>query len=147
VTYPEPGQNDPYGQQPLPPQYPEPGQFSQPNQLQPYQPQQPSYPMPVYQQPPQYGYPYNRPVPQEQGMAVASLVLSLIGIFLCFTAILGIIFGHIGYAKAKRGEAGGQGMAQAGMIIGYVITGLWLIPLTLWLIAIFAVVGGASTQL
>jgi len=65
-------------------------------------------------------------------MAIASLVCSLAGIFFCVPAILGIIFGHVGYSKAKRGEAGGQGMAQAGMIIGYVICGLWAILMLIW---------------
>lgn len=150
MTYPEPGQHDPYGQQPVPPQYPASGQFSQPNQLPPgqMQPYQQPYPMQPYQQVPQYGYPYGPPMArQEQGMAVASLVCSLVGLIMCFPAILGIIFGHIGYSKAKRGEAGGQGMAMAGMIIGYVITGLWLVPLLLWMVFGIALIGGASTRL
>jgi hypothetical protein len=117
---------DPYGQQPS-------GQFEQPYGLQPYQPP------PIYVQQP---YAYVRP--PDQGMAVASLVCSLIGLVMCFPAILGIIFGHIALSKAKRGEAGGQGMAQAGMIIGYVVTGLWLIPLLLWFLFVVLAVGAAG---
>jgi hypothetical protein len=104
--------------------------------------QQQQYPQQYGQ--PQPGYGYAPPPQQEQGMAVASLVCSLVGIFFCLPAILGIIFGHIGYSKAKRGEAGGQGMAQAGMIIGYVICGLWAIPLLLWMVFGLAVLGGAG---
>ncbi|MFI7123971.1 DUF4190 domain-containing protein [Amycolatopsis sp. NPDC049868] len=120
--------HDPYGQQPS-------GQFEQPYGLQPYQP------------PPQQYYvqqPYMRP--PDQGMAVASLVCSLIGLVMCFPAILGIIFGHIALSKAKRGEAGGQGMAQAGMIIGYVVTALWLIPVILWFIFVVLAIGAAGVS-
>jgi hypothetical protein len=119
--------HDPYGQQ-----QPS-GHFEQPYGLQPYQPP------PVYIPQP---YAYMRP--PDQGMAVASLVCSLIGLVMCFPAILGIIFGHIALSKAKRGEAGGQGMAQAGMIIGYVITALWLIPVILWFVFVVLAIGAAG---
>ncbi|RZQ62668.1 DUF4190 domain-containing protein [Amycolatopsis suaedae] len=93
-----------------------------------------------------YGYPAAPLPPQpDQGMAVASLVCSLVGILICICAPLGIIFGHIAYGKAKRGEAGGQGMAQAGMIIGYVLVGLWLIPLVLWLVLVVFAAGVSVT--
>ncbi|WP_158885344.1 DUF4190 domain-containing protein [Amycolatopsis anabasis] len=120
-----------------------------PSGSQPYPQQYQQYPMQPYgaQYPMQpYGYGYGPPPQQEQGMAVASLVCSLVGILFCLPAILGIVFGHIGYSKAKRGEAGGQGMAQAGIIIGYVIVGLWLIPLLLWLFFGLAVLGSAGLR-
>lgn len=140
----QPQQPDPYGQQ-QPSQYVQPyvqpQQYTQPQQYygQQYPQQYQSQQYPAQQA---YGYPA---VPQpEQGMAIAALVCSLVGIFFCLPSILGIIFGHIGYSKAKRGEAGGQGMAQAGMIIGYVVCGLWLIPLLLWLFFGLAILGGAA---
>ncbi|MFI9453045.1 DUF4190 domain-containing protein [Amycolatopsis sp. NPDC052450] len=112
----------------------------------PYE-QQP-YGLQPYQPPPQQYYvqPYAYVRPPDQGMAVASLVCSLIGLVLCFPAILGIIFGHIALSKAKRGEAGGQGMAQAGMIIGYVVTGLWLIPVILWFVLAVLALGAAGVS-
>jgi len=132
------GGSDFYGEQPAtPPQPPPSGPYPQPyGQLQPYQPQ------PMYSQPLVYGYP--RSPQQDQGMAIASLVCSLVGIFLCIPSILGIVFGHIAYSKAKRGEAGGQGMAQAGMIIGYVIVALWTIPFLIWLVFGIALLGAAG---
>jgi hypothetical protein len=150
------GQPDPYGQvHPLTGEQPQ--QPQQPNaygQLQPQytQPHPQAYPQPQpygqYGYPPQpgYGYAPQPPQQQEQGLAIASLICSLVGLIFCLPAILGIIFGHIGYSKAKRGEAGGQGMAQAGMIIGYVICGLWAIPLLIWLVFGLAVLGGASVS-
>ena len=56
-------------------------------------------------------------------MAILSLVLSILGLFTCITAPVGIVLGHI----AKRqihSRRGGRGLATAGLIIGYVVTGL-----------------------
>ncbi|MEV6912487.1 DUF4190 domain-containing protein [Amycolatopsis sp. NPDC051071] len=131
------GQHQPYGQQPYGQHQQPSGQFEQPYGLQPYQPP------PVYVQQP---YPYAYVRPPDQGMAVASLVCSLIGLVMCFPALLGIIFGHIALSKAKRGEGGGQGMAQAGMIIGYVITALWLIPVILWFVFVVLAIGAAGVS-
>jgi len=56
------------------------------------------------------------PANQKIGMAIASMVLSLIG---CATAPLGLILGIVAYKKAKRYplEYGGKGFAVAGIVI------------------------------
>ncbi|NBH09046.1 DUF4190 domain-containing protein [Amycolatopsis sp. SID8362] len=97
MTYPQ-DPNNPYGQQ----QY---------GYQQPGYPQYPGYP----------GYAGGLQQPQEgSGLAVGSLVCSILGLVLCFAVgIAGIIMGHIAYGKAKRGVADGQGIALAGIIIGY----------------------------
>lgn len=51
------------------------------------------------------------------GMAIASLVLGIVGIFLPFLSILAVIFGGIGISKANQG-ASGKGMAIAGLVLG-----------------------------
>ncbi|OXM58932.1 hypothetical protein CFP71_00135 [Amycolatopsis thailandensis] len=97
MTYPQ----DPYGQQ------------------QPYG-QQPPYGQPYPQ--PGYGYGYGAPQPpQDQGLAIAALVVSIASLVACtgLLSVIGVIMGHIAHSKAKRGEAGGQGMALAAIIIGY----------------------------
>jgi hypothetical protein len=60
-------------------------------------------------------------------MAIASMVLGIISLPLMFgycmgapCAILAIIFGHTARARARRGLGGGEGMALAGLICGYV---------------------------
>ena len=60
------------------------------------------------------------------GMAIASLVCSLVGIIPCFWGIqvmglLGTIFGFIGLKQTKNGQRGGRGMAIAGVIIGIIL--------------------------
>jgi hypothetical protein len=53
------------------------------------------------------------------GMAIASLILGIIGIFLIpLASILGIVFGSIGIHQASRGQAGGRGKAIAGLALG-----------------------------
>jgi Domain of unknown function (DUF4190) len=115
-----------------------------PNQYQqPQYPQQP-YP-PTYEQPPAsqqasaYGYPppnaypgYAPPMPnQTSGMAIASLVLSLLGFFILAVIgpVLGIIFGHMALGEIKRsnGTVEGQGLAVAGLVIGYIGLGIQLL--------------------
>lgn len=83
-------------------------QYQQPQGFQnTYAPQQ-SY-LPPQQQP------YMAP-PQTNGKAIASLVLSLLGI-----SILGVIFGHIASSEIKNsgGRQGGSGLATAGLILGW----------------------------
>jgi hypothetical protein len=56
------------------------------------------------------------------GKAIASLVLSLLGF-----SILGVIFGHIARGEIRRSNntQTGDGLALAGLIIGWVGTSLW----------------------
>lgn len=114
VTYPQDpyGQQQPYGQQP----------YGQP-----------------YQQP---GYGYGPPMPpQEQGLAIAALVVSIASLVVCsgLPSLIGVIMGHIAHSKAKRGEAGGQGMALAAIIIGYIG-----VAIVVGLLLLFVVIGIAT---
>lgn len=57
-------------------------------------------------------------------MAIASLVCSIAGLFLCLFVgqVLGIIFGYKARNEIKNsgGELEGEGLASAGIIIGWV---------------------------
>jgi uncharacterized protein DUF4190 len=74
-------------------------------------------------------YPADAPMPVKQrnsGMAIASLVCSLVGVIPCFwlfqiMGLLGAIFGFVGLKQTKSGERGGRGLAVAGVIIGVVL--------------------------
>lgn len=73
-------------------------------------PQAPQLQQVIYPQPVPLGHPTN-------GMAIASLVLGILGLFLPGLGILALIFGGIGISKANQG-AGGKGMAVAGLVLG-----------------------------
>ena len=76
--------------------------------------------------PPYYGAAVST---QKDWMGVTALVLSLATLLTGFTWIGGIIFGHLGLAAAKRGEASNRGMALAGTVIGWVFGGLAILAI------------------
>ncbi|MEO7000781.1 MAG: DUF4190 domain-containing protein [Ktedonobacterales bacterium] len=121
---------DPYGGQqpsypssyPPPPVSPSMPLYPQSGQLPPQQ----QYGQQFYGQQPVYGQPmvmpmmtpvYMGPTTETSGWAIASLICSLLG-----ASILGVIFGHISLNEIKKsaGRVTGQGMAMAGLIIGYI---------------------------
>lgn len=62
------------------------------------------------------------------GLAIASLVFSLVGPIGC---ILAVICGHIALRKIrKEAEVQGRGLALAGLIIGYAVLGLSIVVVT-----------------
>ena len=64
------------------------------------------------------------------GLAIASLVLSLVIPIGCIPAI---VCGHIALRKIeKNAMIQGRALALAGLIIGYVILGLFIFPIMLW---------------
>ncbi|WP_220094069.1 DUF4190 domain-containing protein [Arthrobacter sp. AQ5-05] len=67
---------------------------------------------PLYQQPAQ---------PGTNIFAILALVLGL------FTGILGIVFGHIARSQIKQTGQAGDGLALAGLIIGYIWLGFFVL--------------------
>ena len=73
------------------------------------------------------------PMPKANGMAVASLVLGIAGIFL---GILSVVAVALGYAARRQidasgGTQGGRGMAVAGIVLGWIGVVLWIIWIVL----------------
>lgn len=92
-----------------------------------------------------YGYTPGHDPNQHQGngMAVAGLVLGILGLILCWIpflgwilALLGVIFGALGMGKAKKIGGKGNGMAIAGLVTGAL--GL-LLGIVLFVLAMMAV--------
>ena len=124
---------DPYGQ----PQQPDPYGQTTPQSGPPYS--QPGY------QPPGQGYP---PPPSAGGatntMAIISLVLSLAGLVTWITAPVGAILGHVARRQIRERGEQGEGLALAGIIVGWAITGLGLLACC-GIIAIAALAEGTTT--
>jgi hypothetical protein len=97
---------DPYAGAPVPPGYAVP----------------PGYP--AY---PGYGYGVPMPVaPPNNTFAIVSLVLSLVGLACGLTAPVGAIMGHVARRQVRERGEGGAGMALAAVIVGWIVTALWL---------------------
>jgi hypothetical protein len=71
--------------------------------------------------------------PKTNGMAVASLVLGLVGLPLCFLfvpSILAVVFGIVGLNQIKNDPMQtGRGLAIAGLILGAVMLVLMVLAL------------------
>jgi hypothetical protein len=99
--------------------YPPPGQGYSPPPGAGYPPPQ-GYPPPGQGYPPSPGAAYPQAV-GTNGMAIASLVCSLLGWLCGIGPILGIIFGVLALNKIKETGQGGRGLAIAGIAIGAVL--------------------------
>lgn len=164
MTYPPPpGTPDPYGQQPpgqdpygqsQPPQDP----FATPA-TNPYAQQPPTSPpssvpptspppgTPPYGQPyaQPYGQPYGyTPTPPQNSMALTAMILSLVGIAVAITAPVGAILGHIALKQIRQSGESGEGMAKTGIIVGWIITGLYALCCLGYFGIVIAAIGSAG---
>lgn len=91
---------------------------------------------------------YAPPPPRRtNGLAVAALVLGLTGFITCgFTSLLAVIFGHVALGQIRRDRTDGHGMALAGAILGWVLTGLWILYWTLVSAGVVAGIGAAALE-
>ena len=55
-------------------------------------------------------------------MAIVSLVTSILGL-----SLIGVITGHIGMSQIKKTGEQGNGLAVAGLVIGYIGVAAWLL--------------------
>lgn len=144
-----PAQEQPPAPQPLAPQ-PAAPQFPAPQQYP--APQQQPYPSPQHPVTSQYSYaeqpvpaapiaPAAAGMPQAQQptntLAILSLILSFV------VAPAGIVTGHIALNKIKQTGEPGRGLALAGTIVGYVLTGLAVIG-TILAIMFSVLLGGIA---
>jgi len=119
------GPPPPYGQ---PPGHGHPGGYAPPG----YQP--PGYPpVPMGQPPYPYPYPYQQTI-GTNGLAIASMVLGILWIY-WIGSVLALVFGYVARNQIRERNQGGDGMAIAGIVLGWIGIG------TLILVVILAVSG------
>lgn len=103
------------------------------------------------------GYGWVPPQPQSlSGLAVASLVVSIVGLVLTLTLVgsfvgivlspLAIVFAAVGRKAINRGERGGRSQATAGLVIGIVGTVFAAVLVTLMIIGIAADDGDSGSD-
>jgi Domain of unknown function (DUF4190) len=135
---PPPGSPGPYGQPgyappgPAQPAYAQPG-YGQPGYAQPgYAP--PGYPPPGYGPP---GYPpvYVRPT---NTMAILALVMAFV------FAPAGLILGIVARKQIRETGEDGDGLALAGIIVGGIVTAIFVFFIVLWIIAFAAFADSGS---
>jgi hypothetical protein len=175
MTYPPPpGTPDPYSSQPDPtPQDPFAAQPSNPYAQQPVSPPEPPLPpvaqpssppyaqqpysapptsgSPYVQQP--YGAPYGQqpygyampPQVKTNGMAVAAMVLGIVGVLLCWCygggalpGLIGAILGHVSMKQIKERGEEGRGFALTGIITGWASVALALIGVLFFVVLLAA---------
>ncbi len=124
-----------------PPSYPGGADYAQTYQQPDYAP---AYAQPGYEQPAGYGQPaYGQPgfaTQTTNGLAIASLVCALAGLFTWISAPVGAVLGHVARKQIRERGEQGDGMALAGIIIGWILTGIGLCLCGVWIVAIMAAV-------
>ncbi len=110
------------------------GYGQQPSSGQPYSPQ--GYGQPAYGQQP---YPY-APVATTNTMAILALVFAFI------FAPAAIIMGHVAKKQIRRTGEQGEGLATAGLWLGYIFTGLYVAFCALWIILAAAGIWSSSSS-
>ena len=100
----------------------------------------PPYQPPGYGQPPPYGQPpygqqgYYQQPRSTNGFAIASLVLGILWIY-WVGSILALIFGYVARGQIRAGNQQGDGMAIAGIVLGWIGVGILLLFIVLGIAA------------
>ncbi|GII21298.1 DUF4190 domain-containing protein [Planosporangium mesophilum] len=129
-----PGYADPYG---AAPGYAAPG-YAVPTGTPQSYPGYPGYP----------GYGYGAPMPvspPNNQMALVAMILSLVGLGCGICAPVGAIMGHIARRQIRERGEGGDGMALAGIIVGWIVTALYLLYFGFLIIMMIIAIGSSSS--
>jgi hypothetical protein len=109
--------------------------------------------MSQYPQQYQPQYPNYAPRPPETNtLAIISLIAGILGFNVCagIGSVIAIITGHIakGQIRSSQGTQTGDGLATAGLVLGYIEIGLAVVGVCVYLIffgGILALIGSSSS--
>ncbi|GAA2505146.1 DUF4190 domain-containing protein [Winogradskya humida] len=124
--------SDPYGQSP----------YGAPSSGQPYG-QQPTSGQPYGQ--PGYGQPYAQPGYQAAAPTNTMAILSLVFAFVFAPAA--IVMGHVAKKQIRQTHESGDGLATAGLWLGYIFTSVYLLICAFYVVAVvFALNSGGTSS-
>jgi hypothetical protein len=100
--------------------------------------------------------------PPTNGLAITSMILGIVAIVIgvwaivpflglaaavagFFPAVIAVILGHIGMARAHQMNQIGRGQAMAGLVTGYITLGIIALTTAFWLLFVIGV--GSSSSL
>lgn len=76
--------------------------------------------------------------PPSSNMALVSLIMGILGwlVLPIIGSVLAVVFGHaaLGEIDRSEGQIGGRGMAQVGLVLGYVALGLSVLGIILFVV-------------
>jgi hypothetical protein len=129
-----------------PGQWPDPYQQSAPSSSQPVPPTYPAYQTPSapYGSAPGYGTPYPVARPTN-GLALASMIVSLAGIISCIGFPVGAILGHVALKQVRENNQEGETYAKVGIIVGWIGTGLGVLGCIGYFVFLFAFAAAIPT--
>lgn len=105
------------------------------------------YAAPGAYSPQTYQQGYAPAAPRTNTLAILALVFSLMGIGTWFTAIGGIVCGHIARKQIRQTGEGGAGMATAGLVIGYIVAigGILFLLAYVGFIIVMIIIGASAS--
>jgi hypothetical protein len=83
-------------------------------------------------QPTPQPYPYTAPARDTNGFAIASMVLGVLGVLgiawdFGLGSVLAVVLGHVALVQTKRHSQSGRGLALAGVVLGYIGIGMFVL--------------------
>jgi hypothetical protein len=93
----------------------------------------------------QQPYPAYGPQTRTNALAIASLACSLGGLITCLSAPVGIVLGHIARRQIRETGEQGEGLATAGLWVGYILTILGFLLIVGWLAVVVLLVNTNGT--
>jgi hypothetical protein len=94
-----------------------------------------------------YGYGYGAPARTTNGLALASMIVSIIALALCsgLPGIIGAIMGHVARRQVRERGEEGDGFALAGIIVGWIGFGIAIVA-TIFVVFIFVIAASTADE-
>jgi hypothetical protein len=103
-------------------------------------------PPPVYGGVPGYGPPAYVVARPTNGLALAAMICSLVGLVSCIGFPVGAVLGHIALKQVRETGEQGEGYAKTGIIVGWIGTGLMIIFCIGYVAVLRQIISNAPTQ-